>query len=576
MKQILVLLFLLNIHSLYAQEQLTLTDSYQNIQEFTLDYYEDQSKKLKFDDIVNIQEFTPISNHISKGYNHANLWFRVQIKNETQTTLKEILYWSENLVHYLDLYSVSSDKSVEKQKQGVGYYEEGSLNQLHNPHFNIVLKPYETKTLYIKMYSHYPTVGAFYLFNEEGLSNYHYSYDNSYSLYFGGIIAILLYNFFIYLFSRNIAYLYYIFLVGSYLLWQLVLNNFPPFSTLESIESYYRAGSSINFMIVFLIFFTRTMLSTKEYFPSFDKMIVYLGYFALFLAVSSLFLLYHITIYVNLLATFTFPFLLYIAFKSYLHNNKIAIFFIVAQISFLTTSTIFSLMLEGVLPYNLFTRHSINVGSYIELIVFSLTLGYNIKLLQEEKIAIVATLNQELEAKVTQRTQELESSQKVLEELLIRDSMTNLYNRKHLFEISEIFITNKTPFCLIMLDIDKFKSINDTYGHSAGDRVIVLFAKLLIDSIRIDDLAFRVGGEEFIVIFPNVTKDQAFQMALTIKERIAKTKVELDEYLRLFFTTSGGVVEYLVEDRDINHTIKRADEALYKAKDSGRNKIVLG
>lgn len=273
------------------------------------------------------------------------------------------------------------------------------------------------------------------------------------------------------------------------------------------------------------------------------------------------------------------PFILYVGFKSYLSGNKVALFFIVAQTAFLSMTILYSLMTDGSLEYCLLTRHGIVVGSFIEIILFSLALAYKIRLLQHEKIAIIYQSNIELEEKVKERTKELEQSKNKLKELANRDSMTNLYNRRFLCEISSELISiakrEKSPLSLIVFDIDKFKSINDTYGHSAGDQVIKTVAKLL-QQTRESDIAARVGGEEFVLLLPNTDKQGAYKIATQIREDVEKMEVQVASDCSIKLTMSGGVCTLLFDkDIKIDQVLHRADKALYIAKETGRNTIVL-
>ena len=236
-------------------------------------------------------------------------------------------------------------------------------------------------------------------------------------------------------------------------------------------------------------------------------------------------------------------------------------------------------MAEGYLEYTLLNRHAIAVGSFVEIILFSLALAYRIKVLQHEKIAIIYQSNLELDEKVKERTLELEQSREKLKKLANHDSMTNLYNRRCLYEISNELVSiakrEKSPLSLIMFDIDKFKSINDIYGHSVGDEVIKTFAKLL-QQTRKCDIAARIGGEEFVLLLPNTDKRGAYDIASQIREDVEKLIFQVKSDRSISFTVSGGVSTLLLEnDNEIDQILHRADKALYKAKKSGRNKIIL-
>jgi diguanylate cyclase (GGDEF)-like protein len=127
------------------------------------------------------------------------------------------------------------------------------------------------------------------------------------------------------------------------------------------------------------------------------------------------------------------------------------------------------------------------------------------------------------------------------------------------------------PVSLIMTDIDHFKRVNDRFGHDKGDLVLKKYAELMQKNTRHEDLVARFGGEEFIILLPFTATKHATDLA----ERI-RTKLEHADFLENGYrvTASFGVAEYLAGE-DIETTIKRSDQALYTAKDTGRNRIVV-
>lgn len=157
-----------------------------------------------------------------------------------------------------------------------------------------------------------------------------------------------------------------------------------------------------------------------------------------------------------------------------------------------------------------------------------------------------------------------------LYKMSVTDSMTGLYNRRFMMEM---LINNKnqadrhnTTFSILMLDIDKFKSINDTYGHETGDDVILKTAVTLKESIRTADIASRWGGEEFLIVLTNTDLEGAKVVAEKIRSQIETLKVEPLQRI----TVSVGVASY-IKGESLKELIKRADNALYEAKASGRN-----
>ncbi len=156
------------------------------------------------------------------------------------------------------------------------------------------------------------------------------------------------------------------------------------------------------------------------------------------------------------------------------------------------------------------------------------------------------------------------------------DHLTGLLNRRELEDRAQLMIrhaqkTNE-PLSLLMLDIDKFENVNDTYGHDIGDEVLRLLSRVGVQTIRHLDLFARMGGEEFVVLMPETDKDQAIAMADRLRiifERQAFQHEWTTEPIP--FAVSIGVTTLLEEDHHLESMVKRADSALYEAKENGRN-----
>jgi diguanylate cyclase (GGDEF)-like protein len=130
----------------------------------------------------------------------------------------------------------------------------------------------------------------------------------------------------------------------------------------------------------------------------------------------------------------------------------------------------------------------------------------------------------------------------------------------------------KTPLSLIMLDIDYFKKLNDTYGHALGDKALQAFANTLQNHLRPADLLGRLGGEEFAVLLPNTAETEALAIAQTLRQQISQIELEHNQQF-IQFTVSLGVVESNRESANIDALLAQADKALYVSKDKGRNQV---
>jgi len=169
-----------------------------------------------------------------------------------------------------------------------------------------------------------------------------------------------------------------------------------------------------------------------------------------------------------------------------------------------------------------------------------------------------------------------------LEEELLKqahiDPLTGLFNRRHFIELAKsimkLALRNNSDTSVLMLDIDKFKNINDLYGHHVGDDVLTAFSLVLQKSGRKSDIICRWGGEEFVILLPETCKEKAFYLAEKIRKTIERTTVDIEKNKPLNFTVSIGISHIdIINDKSIDNAIDRADKALYKAKESGRNKV---
>ena len=159
----------------------------------------------------------------------------------------------------------------------------------------------------------------------------------------------------------------------------------------------------------------------------------------------------------------------------------------------------------------------------------------------------------------------------------LRDGLTGLYNRRFLEEFIDKVMSqalrNNDSYAIMMVDIDFFKMVNDTYGHDAGDMIIKGLAKVLTNSIREADLAIRYGGEEFTVLLHNATEEGTLEVAQKIRNGFNTMKFNVGSEV-IQKTLSIGIAHFPLQGESVWKVIKYADTALYEAKNTGRNKIV--
>jgi len=182
--------------------------------------------------------------------------------------------------------------------------------------------------------------------------------------------------------------------------------------------------------------------------------------------------------------------------------------------------------------------------------------------------------NERLEAQMD----EIQILQSSLRDQVIRDPLTGLYNRRYLNETLDRELARALresyPVSLVMIDIDHFKQVNDTYGHYAGDLVLKNLAQQLARQTRSSDLVCRLGGDEFLLIFPNVAARIAIERAEQYRESFQGTATVFDQ-VEIRATMSLGIAIFPDHGATSQEVLTAADRALYKAKANGRNCVIV-
>ena len=163
--------------------------------------------------------------------------------------------------------------------------------------------------------------------------------------------------------------------------------------------------------------------------------------------------------------------------------------------------------------------------------------------------------------------------------LSVRDPLTNLYNRRYLEEALEreqkLAERRRTPVGVIMLDLDDFKTFNDTYGHAAGDVALRELAKVLGANVRGGDIACRYGGEEFVLFLPGAALEVAVQRTQDLREKISRISVPHEGRLLAMVTVSAGIAAYPSHGATLTQVMQAADTAMYQAKHAGRDRVCV-
>jgi len=277
---------------------------------------------------------------------------------------------------------------------------------------------------------------------------------------------------------------------------------------------------------------------------------------------------------------------LYLGFKAFQRGQRAAKTFLIAWGGLLVFILIFGLYSAGYFDDGFITENALALGSLFQLTVLSLSFAARINeqkdrriIAQKESLRSQKQLTEELDHLVEARTRELEKANEQLRQLTVTDSLTGLSNRRHFqqvltSEFRKAFWEAK-DLCIIMLDINHFKQINDTYGHQIGDESLAYVASCISDGIRKpSDLAARIGGEEFACLLPGVDLDSAMGVAERIRE-IVSTPFTLSGGVTMRLTASLGVASLTSDKAESGEALlQTADQRLYRAKHGGRDRVV--
>lgn len=204
--------------------------------------------------------------------------------------------------------------------------------------------------------------------------------------------------------------------------------------------------------------------------------------------------------------------------------------------------------------------------------------GFLYALLVMPLIALLAHRITSMTQRLKAQHLELQDALGRLHELATRDELTRTHNRRHITELLEIEQAQhrrmNLPLCVALIDIDLFKSVNDRHGHAVGDEVLRGFSQFARQQLRESDLLGRWGGEEFLLVLPNTSRASALLAMNRLQQRLAAVSSDIMP-VGLRITFSAGVTE-LSTDEDIDHAIERADQAMYRAKTSGRARSLEG
>ncbi len=558
MQKIIFLVLFSYLSLLYGDVQLKVLDlsnSHYEIGKSMLEY-EDTTAKMTLSEIRHLssKDFVPLNKPVaSYPFTNSAFWYKFKVNNKENIPLSRLIIFEPAWLDSINFTVISSQGEVKTYQGGNMYPYSQRAIDYYLINFEPTFEP-GISTVYVQVKTRDPFIVALSIMDKATFLADQIDASMYIGLVYGGIVAMLLYNLFLYFAVKARYYAYYVLFLGAFFAMNASYNGYTfmyLFPNAPSVQNWVQS-TSIYLYVVTALLFARSFLNFVKYHHTLYIITTLLIYGIVGVAVLSAVLGgYHYHVMLAIISILLISIYLFgIGLYSLLTGNRSARFFLLGTASGLIGAFITALTVMSYIPYTYLTYKANDFGMYIDVVLLSMALADRMKMTQEKKILA------EKEAKT--------------------DILTGLYNRRAYYEIChkefQRLLRHHRSLSIIMFDIDHFKEINDTYGHDVGDNVLKSVANIVKGVIREYDYAFRMGGDEFLVLLPETNEKQALFLAERIRKRVANKKfIEKDD--TFYITASFGISEYNNIERSIETIVKRADKALYHVKESGRNRV---
>lgn len=544
------------------------------------------------------------------GFTSTAYWFKFYIDNKSNDFQAIYLELPIPFLDSIQLYQLSNGDILNKYDVGDQY----PFEQRPIIHQNFVM-PFDLAPGLNEMYMRVSSAGTveapLTLWTPEAHALSSSNINLTQGIWMGILGIMVIYNFLLFLSIKDKSYLYYVFFAAGYLLFQVSLKGYG-FAYLWPNQLHFNSYAISTFIALSnlsVIMLVITFLELKARYPFIHKLMLGLAIIAGLLLISTFFAPYSFTVRATSVMTmFTCSLSLILGYIALYNGYREAKYYCLAWTATFIGIGFLGAVKFGLVTSNFWTNNAGQIGVMILVSLLSFALANRInrekemrlsaqneallseklaRQSQEEFLKAQTDANNQLEMKVEERTRsmqkaldELEHANSRLELASITDSLTTLFNRGHFENRLAIEYKRATrhhrDLSIIICDIDKFKTINDSFGHKAGDDCLRHVALILKNTItRSGDIIARFGGEEFIILLVDTTLQEATRLAEALCHSLRTTSIEAKNQ-QICFTASFGVSSLSqVEISDTDMLVNHADEALYDAKNNGRNQVCV-
>lgn len=490
---------------------------------------------------------------LSFGIGTSPVWIRFTIENNNpEKSLRRIII-ENSWLDLAEFYIVEQDKIIAQKKIG-----DSLLFTERVPNHRFLVFDHEYKPglseVYIRASTPDPMVLPIFFGDLEASSSRDVFNGYSYGILYGILVALLLYNLLLYLSINQIRYFYYVLYLSMFLLMNMSYtgHGYAMFWSGSVWAQKWMNPILITLVAITGITFAFSFLNIRKLFP---RLFFYTSAFCSLFCLLQLVLIFTNMQAVSVATSIIFvmffsAFTLYCALISVRRGHRDAIYYLIATIATLVGAAVTALTVWAIIPYSTLSYRAAEIAVSIDALLLSMALAEQIRRAHKEKTAA--------------------------QQLARIDMLTKLNNRRAFNDLCGPIwhntIRHSHKLCIILLDIDEFKMINDKHGHAAGDEVLKKVASVLDNIVREGDVLARWGGEEFAIMLPLTSLDDAINMAERIRETVADTQV-MYGISKIKTTISSGVAQIDSSSKSIEELFTLADAGLYQAKQSGRNKV---
>ena len=533
-------------------------------------------------------EFKALQTRDSTGLKRGAFWSYFALNNPSADTLRLHLEYIDHQLIHLSAYQ-------RPQSEHTQFEEIADLSMLKPfdsrpvPHnrfvVEVVIPPYETHDFLINYRSDEAgfVTPSMRIWSPKQLRASQAIETNAIAFLFGGFFLMCIFALVAGIATNESAfYTYSVYSFSKIVVWATVLGYTHQYLIKENFHWSYISSTGA-FSIMCGLVFARAFLQTGKYTPKLDYVLFFMMANAVFMCACGLLKQAELTVISITFALLLYPMLLLVAYQRWRQGSLEAGVFGLAWVLLVVGLVVQALRDMGFVPNNMLNYYWPPYASFVEMLTIMAAIGLKVRRLRQQKEQAeqrythqLEKSKAELEEEVRERTKALVEAKQLAEKEARTDALTGIHNRRSFFCEATLLITmarrKQHPLSLLLFDIDHFKNINDQFGHACGDKALKAFTDTILENIRAHDIFGRLGGEEFAVLLYE-EREGAVELAQRLRHFVKKINI-VTENSGFTFTTSIGVSYWQNQD-DIEALLHKADNALYAAKNAGRDQVCV-